>query len=108
MQANETLTAESHGSLTCVVWFLLPSGVHGRDADELPNVPDWEESARLANEKEVLGFYVSGHPLDKYADKLRNLTNVISIADALERKPPELDHLARSESERETLPRIRG
>ena len=65
------------------------SPAHGRDVDELPNVPDWEESARLANEKEVLGFYVSGHPLDKYADKLRNLTNVISIADALERKPPE-------------------
>ena len=61
----------------------------GRDVDELPNVPDWEESVRLANEKEVLGFYVSGHPLDKYADKLRNLTNVISVADALERKPPE-------------------
>jgi DNA polymerase-3 subunit alpha len=65
------------------------SPTSGRDADELPNVPDWEESVRLANEKEVLGFYVSGHPLDKYADKLRNLTNVISVADALERKPPE-------------------
>jgi DNA polymerase-3 subunit alpha len=32
---------------------------------------------------------VSGHPLDKYADKIRNLTNVISTAEALERKPPE-------------------
>ncbi len=44
---------------------------------------------RLANEKEVLGFFVSGHPLDKYAEKLRNLTGVISVAEALERKPPE-------------------
>ena len=44
---------------------------------------------RLANEKEVLGFFVSGHPLDKYAEKLRNLTGVITIAEALERKPPE-------------------
>ena len=43
----------------------------------------------LANEKEVLGFFVSGHPLDKYAEKLRNLTGVIPIAEALERKPPE-------------------
>ena len=50
---------------------------------------DWEESERLANEKEVLGFFVSGHPLDKYAEKLRNLTGVISRAEALERKPPE-------------------
>ena len=61
----------------------------GRGADELPRVADWEEGERLANEKEVLGFFVSGHPLDKYAEKLRNLTGVISTAEALERKPPE-------------------
>jgi DNA polymerase-3 subunit alpha len=57
--------------------------------DDLPRVPDWEESERLANEKEVLGFFVSGHPLDKYADKLRNLPGVITVTEALERKPPE-------------------
>jgi len=61
----------------------------GRDADALPLAADWEESERLANEKEVLGFFVSGHPLDKYAEKLRNLTGVITTAEALERKPPE-------------------
>jgi DNA polymerase-3 subunit alpha len=61
----------------------------GRDADDLPKVADWEEGERLANEKEVLGFFVSGHPLDKYAEKLRNLTGVITTAEALERKPPE-------------------
>ena len=61
----------------------------GRDADDLPNTPDWEEGERLANEKEVLGFFVSGHPLDKYAEKIRNLSGVISVAEALERKPPE-------------------
>jgi DNA polymerase-3 subunit alpha len=62
---------------------------HGRDADELPRTAEWEEGERLANEKEVLGFFVSGHPLDKYAEKLRNLSGVISTAEALERKPPE-------------------
>jgi DNA polymerase-3 subunit alpha len=61
----------------------------GRSADDLPNVPDWEEGVRLASEKEVLGFFVSGHPLDKYAEKIRNLTGVITTAEALERKPPE-------------------
>ena len=62
---------------------------HGREGDALPPAPDWEESVRLANEKEVLGFFVSGHPLDKYAEKLRNLTGVITVAEALERKPAE-------------------
>jgi len=61
----------------------------GREVDDLPRVAEWEEGDRLANEKEVLGFFVSGHPLDKYAEKLRNLTGVISTAEALERKPPE-------------------
>ncbi len=61
----------------------------GQAADELPRVADWEEGERLANEKEVLGFFVSGHPLDKYAEKLRNLAGVIPVAEALERKPPE-------------------
>ena len=60
-----------------------------RHGDDLPNIPDWEEGERLANEKEVLGFFVSGHPLDKYAEKIRNLSGVISTAEALERKPPE-------------------
>jgi DNA polymerase-3 subunit alpha len=61
----------------------------GQGGEDLPRLADWEEGERLANEKEVLGFFVSGHPLDKYAEKLRNLTGVISTAEALERKPPE-------------------
>ncbi len=65
------------------------SPVPGRAEDELPRVPEWEESERLANEKEVLGFFVSGHPLDKYAEKIRNLTGVIPVSEVLERKPPE-------------------
>jgi DNA polymerase-3 subunit alpha len=32
----------------------------------LPNVPAWSESDRLAREKEILGFYVSGHPLEPF------------------------------------------
>jgi DNA polymerase-3 subunit alpha len=63
--------------------------VKPRGGDDLFHGSDWEEGERLANEKEVLGFFVSGHPLDKYAEKLRNLSGVISAAEALERKPPE-------------------
>ena len=60
----------------------------GRGVDDLPRVAEWEENERLSAEKEVLGFFVSGHPLDKYAEKLRNLSGVVSVADALEMKPP--------------------
>jgi DNA polymerase-3 subunit alpha len=41
--------------------------------DKLPNIPDWDEHVRLAAEKEILGFFISGHPLEKYKDKLEDL-----------------------------------
>ena len=36
----------------------------------LPNTPDWDEHERLAHEKEILGFFITGHPLEKYSEKL--------------------------------------
>ncbi|HEX4156691.1 MAG TPA: DNA polymerase III subunit alpha [Acidobacteriaceae bacterium] len=54
--------------------------------DALPAAPEWDEHTRLANEKEVLGFFVSGHPLDRYREKLRNL-KVVDTATACEMKP---------------------
>jgi DNA polymerase III subunit alpha len=41
-------------------------------AERLPDVPEWDEHQRLASEKEVLGFFITGHPLDKYRDKLED------------------------------------
>ncbi|MFZ1136849.1 MAG: DNA polymerase III subunit alpha [Candidatus Korobacteraceae bacterium] len=36
----------------------------------LPNIPDWDEHQRLSAEKEILGFFITGHPLEKYGEKL--------------------------------------
>ncbi len=41
--------------------------------DKLPAIPDWDEHTRLAAEKEILGFFITGHPLEKYRDKLQDL-----------------------------------
>jgi len=46
--------------------------VHPQE-DRLPDTPDWDEHTRLANEKEILGFFITGHPLDKYREKLEDL-----------------------------------
>jgi DNA polymerase-3 subunit alpha len=35
-------------------------------APALPNVQPWGESERLTKEKEILGFYISGHPLEPH------------------------------------------
>jgi DNA polymerase III subunit alpha len=40
--------------------------------DKLPDIPDWDEHMRLANEKEILGFFITGHPLEKYREKLQD------------------------------------
>ncbi len=33
----------------------------------LPDLPEWDEKQKLICEKEVLGYYLSSHPLDEYA-----------------------------------------
>ena len=35
-------------------------------AESLPDVPEWSEADRLAREKEVIGFFISGHPLERF------------------------------------------
>jgi len=36
----------------------------------LPEVAPWAESERLAREKEVVGFFISGHPLERFRDEV--------------------------------------
>ena len=69
----------------------------GSTEDSLPGMAEWDEHTRLQNEKEVLGFFVSGHPMDKYREKLRNL-KVVDTATALEMKPePQVFRRGRNE-----------
>jgi DNA polymerase-3 subunit alpha len=61
------------------------SGPAESAAERLPNVPDWDESVRLANEKEILGFWISGHPLEKYREKIEDL-HALKTSDVLAMK----------------------
>ncbi len=40
-----------------------------------PEVADWDETERLRFEKESVGFYITGHPLLKFADVLKRYAN---------------------------------
>src|SRR6185503_11543799 len=42
--------------------------------DGLLRVPEWPQSQLLAHEKELLGFYITGHPLTPYAPLLEKYT----------------------------------
>jgi DNA polymerase-3 subunit alpha len=47
------------------------AALSGSTVVPLPDVPPWSEIDQLNFEKETLGLYWSGHPIDRYADDLR-------------------------------------
>jgi DNA polymerase III subunit alpha len=48
-----------------------PSPVRANRQAGAPVLHEWPDDEKLRYEKETLGFYVSGHPLNRYADELR-------------------------------------
>lgn len=54
-----------------------------KTAPELPNIKNFDKAHLLAMEKEMMGIYLSGHPLDKYRDLIdENITaNTAEIFD---------------------------
>ena len=54
--------------------FAGDGGVVDRVAPALPEISEWSRSEKLTKEKSMLGFYISGHPLDKYRDELTAFT----------------------------------
>jgi DNA polymerase-3 subunit alpha len=55
----------------------------------LPDASPWSEMALLAQEKEALGLYLSGHPLDRYADVLRTF-GARTVGDLIHADLPQL------------------
>mgnify|MGYP001217450099 CR=1 FL=1 len=47
----------------------------------LPEVEEWSETELLAHERELLGFYVTSHPLSRYAQDLRFFTQPLAEID---------------------------
>ena len=45
---------------------------------ELPEVEEWSEREKLAKERDLLGFYISSHPLKPYARDLKNFARPLS------------------------------
>ena len=44
----------------------------------LPDFPEWDHKELLANEKETIGFYITGHPLSRFSDRLGMIANADS------------------------------
>jgi len=66
--------------------FAMPLDEAGASDEPLPDVPDWTVQEKLSGEKEMLGFYVTGHPLDAFVDKIRELaTHETSSLEGMEK-----------------------
>ena len=44
----------------------------------LPDVEEYDKEVLLGFEKEVLGIYISGHPLEEYMERLKKNTNAVT------------------------------
>jgi len=46
---------------------------------KLPDIEEWDENMLLDMEKESLGFYITGHPLNKYEETIKKYASVNSV-----------------------------
>ncbi len=58
------------------------------EGELMPQVSEWDHQELLLHEKETLGFYITGHPLLRYADKIYRVVDADSES-ILERKDRE-------------------
>ncbi|MBW1725030.1 MAG: DNA polymerase III subunit alpha, partial [Deltaproteobacteria bacterium] len=58
--------------------FDLQADQHAINLPRMPEIDEWNEKQLLAFEKESLGFYITGHPLNEYNDILEKFTNTNS------------------------------
>jgi DNA polymerase III subunit alpha len=77
-QRQQRERAEGQASFFDLLPALAPSPRVGEPTAAV--VPEWDDDQRLAYEKEVLGFYVSGHPLARFEGVAESL-GVTSTAD---------------------------
>jgi DNA polymerase-3 subunit alpha len=64
----------------------------------LPDLPEWDQKKLLAAEKETVGFYITGHPLDNYRKDLKEITdaNLAEICQADSDRPVRVGGLVRT------------
>jgi len=53
---------------------------HSTVTEVYDDIPEWSEKEKLRCEKEAVGFYITGHPLDRYADDLSRYAGVTTAS----------------------------
>nr|MBF0221910.1 DNA polymerase III subunit alpha [Desulfobulbaceae bacterium] len=64
----------------------------------LPNIPEWDQQELLAAEKETVGFYITGHPLDSYRHDLKEIVDadLATLSTSEDERPVRVGGLVRT------------
>jgi len=64
----------------------------------LPDIPEWDERQRLMLEKETVGFYITGHPLDNTLNEIKTITDsdIHNLAEWGDEQPVRIGGLVRN------------
>ncbi len=67
------------------IFNMIPETENKEQPVELEEVLAWSDKTQFQNEKDALGFYISGHPLTAYTKELKALVPITSITECKER-----------------------
>lgn len=76
VQAAEQSAANASAGMMDLFGEVVPSQADGGDVyQEFSKVRPWTIKQRLEGEKDTLGLYLTGHPIEEYADEVRHLVS---------------------------------
>ncbi|GAA6166504.1 DNA polymerase III subunit alpha [Sessilibacter corallicola] len=76
VQTAEQNAANASSGMMDLFGDLMPSQDNGGNVyDDYKNTPPWSIKQRLEGEKDTLGLYLTGHPIDEYATEVRQLVS---------------------------------
>ena len=61
------------------------------DAVPMTTLPEWSEEERLAGERDTLGLFLTGHPIDRYEEELGHLVTS-RLGELVSQEPPQSEN----------------
>lgn len=67
---------EAKGASNSAQMGLFAAGGTDPSRPDIPDIAEWRELEKLNYEREILGFFITGHPLDRYESRLHGVVSL--------------------------------